>query len=195
VERQLKRIQSSAGVDAVLADGLEAGLLPSSVLDAPKGIALDTVGDLYVANTGGDAIVGLNVAQPSFSFGSVAVGSTSASQTIYLGNTGNSALTLSAAPALDPGDTTFTLGSGTCANGTTLAPESMCTVVVAFKPTTTATATGTITLTDNAGGGTQTISLSGTGTTSSVLFSSTGHGFGSLSDGQSATFGVKVTNN
>jgi YVTN family beta-propeller protein len=96
----------------------------------------------------------------SLSFGNQKTGTTSASKTITLTNTGTTALTLSTVSISG----NFALASGTtCAHGTTLAPSAPCLIKVTFTPTSKGSKSGTVTVSDNALRGTSTASLSGTG--------------------------------
>ena len=93
----------------------------------------------------------------SLTFAALAVGSTSASQSVTLSNTGNSTLHItSIATAGDFAQTT------NCSS--TLAANSSCTISVTFKPTAAGTRTGTLTVRDDStGGSSQSTSLTGTG--------------------------------
>ena len=151
------------------------------------GVALDLSGNIYAADTLGDQVVELNVSSPAAApgFPAISVGSTSASDdTTEVFNSGNATLSLSAAPALDFGDTNFgILGTGTCTNSATVTANESCTLVTDFTPQSGGVLTGTVTLTDNQLGytltattpnetasflasGTQTIALSGSTSTS-----------------------------
>src|SRR5215472_4488721 len=132
---------------------------------------------------------GLNVSPTSLTFGSQAVGTSSAAQYITLNNAGNATLTFSASFT---GDYAFA-GSGTC--GSSVAPGASCTISVKFTPTAAGTRTGTLTLTDNASGSPQKVALAGTGTTTSSLAPSitTQPANQAVTAGQSATFMVAAT--
>jgi sugar lactone lactonase YvrE len=152
-------------------------------LNAPKGLALDLAGNVYVADTAANRVLSLNVSSPpAVAFPSTAQGSTSASNTLTLTNSGNAALTFSATPSINSGNINFNvLASGTCINGTSVAAGAGgCTVVSNFTPQAMGPLTGTVTLTDSQLGftlntstsnetatfgasGTQSQALSGTG--------------------------------
>ena len=82
------------------------------------------------------------------------VGATSTAQNITVSNTGGLAATLGT-PAVT-GD--FLITANTC--GVTLAPDTGCTLAIAFQPTASGIRTGTLTISGSAG--TQTASLTGT---------------------------------
>jgi hypothetical protein len=105
----------------------------------------------------------VSLSATSLTFGSQAVGTSSAVRFTTLTNTGNATLTFSAVVS---GDFAFG-GVGTC--GSSVAAGASCTISVKFTPTTTGTRTGGVTLTDNAGNSPQTISLTGIGSTTSAV--------------------------
>ena len=150
------------------------------------GVALDLSGNIYAADMTDDQVIELKISSPATApgFPTTAPGATSASDdTTAVFNSGNATLSLSAAPALDSGDTNFgILGTGTCTNGATVTASQNCTLVTDFTPQSGGILSGTLTLTDNQLGytlaattpnqtasflasGTQTIALSGTGET------------------------------
>jgi len=96
----------------------------------------------------------------SLSFGNQKTGTTSASKTITLTNTGTTQLTLSTVSISG----NFALATGTtCAHNTALAANANCLIKVTFTPTSKGSKSGTVTVTDNALHGTSTAGLSGTG--------------------------------
>ncbi|TAN21483.1 MAG: choice-of-anchor D domain-containing protein [Acidobacteria bacterium] len=98
---------------------------------------------------------GVAITPSQLAFGSVTVGTPSAALGVTIGNSGSSALTVSAVTA--SGD--FSV-AGSCA---TIPVNGSCSLAVIFTPTATGARTGTLTITDNASSGTQTVPLSGTG--------------------------------
>ncbi len=98
----------------------------------------------------------ITLSPTSLTFGTVAVKTTSAAQTITLTNAGTVALTITKVAVSSQYAQT-----NTC--GTSVAGGANCTISVTFKPTTTGSHTGTVTITDNATGAPKTVSLTGTG--------------------------------
>jgi FG-GAP-like repeat/Abnormal spindle-like microcephaly-assoc'd, ASPM-SPD-2-Hydin/Divergent InlB B-repeat domain len=97
----------------------------------------------------------------SLSFGSVAVGTTSAAQTVMLTNVGTTTLTITSIAIT--GTNTGDFGqTHTCGNS--LAAGTSCTISVKFKPTAKGRRTAAVSVTDNAAGSPQKVTLSGTGT-------------------------------
>jgi hypothetical protein len=94
----------------------------------------------------------------SISFGSQAVGSTTAIKKATLANTGTATLNITRIATAAPFAQT-----NTC--GTTLKAGKNCTISVTFTPTKTGIVTGAVTITDNATNSPQTITLSGSGVT------------------------------
>jgi subtilase family serine protease len=96
----------------------------------------------------------------SLAFGNQAPGSSSASKSVTLTNSGTASLTLSS--IVLGGETDDFVLSKTC--GTSLAAGASCTLSVVFKPVSAGSKTGTVTITDTASSSTPPITLTGTGT-------------------------------
>ena len=80
---------SAYGTPSILLSG-------SNGLKNPRGIALDSHGNLYVADSGNNRVLELDLADaPSLSFPSTSLGSSSAPQSVVVGNAGNAQLTIS----------------------------------------------------------------------------------------------------
>lgn len=102
----------------------------------------------------------------SLTFAGQQVGTTSASQSVTLKNTGNATLTINSITA--NGDFAQT---NTC--GSTLAISASCTLSVTFTPTASGTRTGSVSISDNAIGSPQAVTLTGTGLAPVVTLSPT----------------------
>jgi Abnormal spindle-like microcephaly-assoc'd, ASPM-SPD-2-Hydin/Beta-propeller repeat len=102
----------------------------------------------------------------SLTFSSQTDGTTSATQTVTMTNSGTANLTIASIVA--SGD--FAQANN-C--GTSLSAGSGCMISVTFTPTAAGTRAGTLTITDNAGGSPQTVALSGGGQAVSVSTNST----------------------
>lgn len=102
----------------------------------------------------------VDAAPASLVFGDQLAGGTTASQTVTVSNPGTASLQFSEIAA----SSNFSVASGgTCATSGSVAPNSNCTVNVAFAPTVGGNLTGTLTLTDNGIGTPHKVALSGTG--------------------------------
>jgi hypothetical protein len=111
----------------------------------------------------GTGITPLSFSPTSLAFGSVAVGSSSASKSVTLTNNSSNVLSLSQSIS---GNYAIT-GSGTTC-GATLASNSTCKIAVIFTPTAKATIGGALTIVDGAAFSPQNVGLSGSGTGSVV---------------------------
>jgi YD repeat-containing protein len=124
-------------------------LLSDNASGSPQNVLLTGTGQ-------GFPIVSLS--PTSLTFGVRVLGITTASENVVLRNAGTKTLAISSIVA--SGD--FTIPANTC--GSSLAPQTSCTISVAFKPTAVGTRRGTLTINDDASGSPHTVSLSGTGT-------------------------------
>jgi hypothetical protein len=102
----------------------------------------------------------LSFSSTSLTFASQKVGTSSASQTVTVSNTGSSPVTFSSIAVTGQGASSFVFANTGC---TTLAPMATCTIHGHFSPTATGPISAAITVTDNATGSPQSIALSGTG--------------------------------
>jgi hypothetical protein len=100
----------------------------------------------------------------SESFPAIAVGQTSAPQTVTLTNVGSTALSITSISVAGTNPSDFT-ETNNC--GSSVAASGSCTLTFTFHPTATGTRSASVSITDNGGASPQTISLSGTGGTSS----------------------------
>lgn len=166
-----------------------------------KPTAAETVsGNITVTNTQGtNAVVavsgtglqaGISLTPSSANFGSVAVGSTN-SQTIQIGNTGNSVLTIT------QGSVT---GSGFSATGLTLPlsinPGQTSTFNAQYQPSAAGSASGSITIVSNAATSPSVLALTGTGATATQFLSLSTNtvSFGNVATGASSALPVTVVN-
>jgi hypothetical protein len=106
-------------------------------------------------------------------FGNVAVGTTSAAQTLTLHNAGTATLTGIAVAFAGP----YSRPGGTC--GTTLAAGGTCTITVVFHPTAIGPANGTATITASVAVTGSPVTLTGTGAAASATLTPTSHNYGS----------------
>jgi sugar lactone lactonase YvrE len=106
-----------------------------------------------------------SVSSTALDFGNVAIGTSSAVQTVILTNEGGATLNIA---SIATGSAVFT-DKTTC--GTTLASLASCTVSLTYTPSTTGGDQATLTLTDDSSSGTtQTVQLSGTGIRGTTVF-------------------------
>ena len=154
--------------------------------------ATNTPQTVSLSGTGTGTSGTVTISPTSLSFGSINVGSTTASQTATLKNGSASSITISGVSVTGTNAGDFVISSKTC--GSSLAAGASCSISVAFKPTANGSRAGTLTVSDSSSNSPQTVALSGTGgtTSGSVTVSPTSLGFastavGSTSAAQSAT--------
>ena len=148
---------AGSGAPGLAGDG---NLASNAEVDAPGGLALDSEGDLYVADSGNNA---LRVVSKGLDFPATAITSaTPVTHTIFLGS--NQSSTLSA-PTISPAETgiqqgpqgptqpqEFTVGklTGCTVDGVTVNPSgSICTVSITFLPGYPGMRTGALEMTAN----------------------------------------------
>jgi len=145
------------GVGSVLSTG-------SITLSSTGGLSLDASGNIFVADPVGGQVVELNISAPGSAVFPATLkpdtsGSHTSTETSYIYNDGNTALTLSAAPAVTDNSSSATNefsvdGNNGCRVSTSLAPAAACGLVLDFTPSSTAvvysSVTGNATISDNA---------------------------------------------
>jgi Cep192 domain 4 len=140
-----------------------------------------------LTGAGGPVSPAVTVTPGSLTFGSQALGTTSAGQSVTLANTGTAALSISGITA----SANFAQANN-C--GSSLAVGGNCKVTVTFSPSSATSYNGSLTITDNAGNSPQSVTLTGTGTSSSGNFSLTPSLTSlTLAPGHSSTFPLNVT--
>ena len=102
----------------------------------------------------------VKLAPTTLTFGSQAVNTTSAAQTITLTNVGSTSLNVTGISIIGTNAGDFSQ-TNTCGNS--VAAGTSCTISVTFKPSATGTRTGAVSITDNGGSSPQKVSLSGCG--------------------------------
>jgi hypothetical protein len=139
--------------------------------------------DFYVLIASGGTA---SVSAKSLTFGNVAAGTTSASTSVALKNSGSGPLSIgSIAVSGDYAETNNCAGS--------LAANSSCTVNVTFNPSVAATITGALSFSDSATTSPQLVKLTGTGVVP-LTFSPTSLALPSTAVGQTSSAAVTVTN-
>lgn len=161
-----------------------------SVIFTPTVMAAQP-GTLTIATSAGNQVVSLSgtgvegvpqVSPGSLTYATTMIGSSSASQTVTLSNTGNWVFTLTASPSVSgPYSITANNCSGSVGAG------ASCSMAVSYVPTASGTQTGTLSIPTSSG--TQTVSLSGTGQSSGhlVINGASDFNFGGVSYASGAT--------
>ena len=175
-------------------DGISATV---AELGYPIGIAVDAVGNVYIADQDNyrirmvafQATPQVTLSPMSLAFGGVTEGTTSTSQLVTLTNTSTTPLTISTIAVTGTNASSFVFGN-TC--GTSVAAGASCTIHGHFAPTTVGAQSASITITDSATGSPQTVSLTGTGADTTASLSATSLSYGIVEVGV-ATASQQVT--
>ncbi len=114
---------------------------------------------LTVSSTTGPVV---SLAPPSLQFGDQLIGTSSASQTVTLTNTGSATLTISSVSVTGANAADFPL-TNSCPSS--LAANASCTLTITFKPSLAGSESASLMISDNAPGSPQSVSLSGSGVT------------------------------
>ena len=120
-------------------------------------------------------------------------GTTTASQTATLLNTGNATLNISNITIAGSNPTDFAIATGANACGTTLAADASCSIYVTFTPASTASFSASLQVADNASGSPQSTTLNGTGTPPPSFTISSNSGAQTIQPGGTATYTITVT--
>lgn len=138
----------------------DQGAAPQAGLYGPYALALDSQGNLYVADMFHNRIRELFNSQATLTYPAVRVGRTSSAQSQTVENDGNANLEWT---ALTPDrNSAIDATASTCVVGTPVASGSTCTVAAQFSPQVTGSpVTGTIQLASNATNSPGTLTLSG----------------------------------
>ena len=180
----IRRIAGSSGSAGFSGDGGPATI---AQLNQPTSIALDSFGNVYIADFTNNRIRQVSAAAAPASFPDTVVGQTSATQAVTVSNIGNSDLSISGLTAT----TDFLVdSSGICSGLASLAIGANCSLALDFHPQQTGARTGYVTIASdalNVSGSTQHVALSGNGlqvTTATTLV---------LSTADTIAFGTPVT--
>src|SRR2546422_753380 len=128
---------------------VSAAFAPAVEGTAAGTLSISAAGSVYpgtLAGAGGAPGASVSVSPPSLSFGSVAVGITSAAQNVQVTNTGSVGMSVSSVTITGP----FAISQNSClASGTwngVMAPGTKCDLYVVFAPTVAGTAAGTLSI-------------------------------------------------
>lgn len=152
----------------------------------------------YIANpAAGTPTPAASLSPTTLSFTGQVIGTTSATMSATLRNSGTANLVLSSVALAGTGAGDFTR-TGSCAPALTLAPSQTCSIDVSFRPAVVGTRSATITVGHNASPSTSTLSLTGSGLaapTPAASLSATSLAFGNQTVGTTgAARPVTITN-
>ncbi|HET7029143.1 MAG TPA: choice-of-anchor D domain-containing protein [Candidatus Limnocylindrales bacterium] len=147
-----------------------------------------------LTGAGVPAVPGAHLDKTSLSFGSQAIGGTTASQTVTLSNTGTGSLSVNSASIVGSNAGDFRRVADSC-TGASVAAGSSCTVLVAFSPTARGARSATLRFTDDAANSPQDVALAGSGVAAEAQLSVTSIDFGNVEIGTtSAHRRLTITN-
>jgi len=173
--QRIRKVDASGNITTVAGNGTlgytgDGGPATSAEFYLPIGVALDSAGNLYIADQDNSRIRKVDVTTSALSFSTVSVGQTSSPQSLAVSDVGNAALNFTSLAA----SANFQLQSvgNNCATGTPLAIGATCALGVAFAPTIAGNpVTGALTVTDDAFNSPQIVNLSGNGIALTPTFS------------------------
>ena len=171
----VRRVDAGTGVIATVAGDGIAGLsgdgnaATSAELSYPLGVALDASGQIWIADSANNRIrqvaapAAVQLAPTQINFGDQSVGTSSASQSVTLTNTGGSPLGITSIAVTSQ----FSEADDCPVLPETLAAGDNCSISVTFSPSSVGSASGSLSINDNAYSSPQSVSLQGTGTNES----------------------------
>jgi sugar lactone lactonase YvrE len=201
---RVREINGASGVISTIAGNGGLSLPASGTLatlgglNAPRAVALDKNGNVFIAASGDNQIANIATGSISIAFGTVARGSAAPTQTIALQNFGNASLTLSGLALSSQSSFSLLTGqTSDCSATTVLAAGSTCNLRIGFTPVAGGPTNATITVTDNSfatTASTQVLTLTGTGVVvPSVVTVTAGNNQTAHPLGQFSALTVKVT--
>ncbi|HEY3971700.1 MAG TPA: choice-of-anchor D domain-containing protein [Candidatus Sulfotelmatobacter sp.] len=159
-----------------------AGALTFSIGDESLAMAVgdfngDGRADLVVSNADDDTVSillqapAVTLSNSSLSFGAENAGSSSASQSVVVTNSGSATLAIGSIAVGGVNSSQFSQTNNCPTSPSTLAAGANCTINVTFIPTVAGSDSANVTITDSAPGSPQTVSLLGAGIAASVVLS------------------------
>lgn len=189
---RIRMINGSGTITSIAGGGTlvgDAGPATSALLNAPYSVAFDNLGNLLIATFGDNRVRSVNAVSSELTYGSIALGTTSAGQNLTVTNTGGQNVTLSGIN-IPAGYMQTASGATDCTSTTSLAAGASCILQLAFAPSAAVAYPASATVISNAA--TISVVLSGTGvvgaTTTALSVSTT-----SPSVGNNVTFSAAVT--
>ncbi|HXW16835.1 MAG TPA: choice-of-anchor D domain-containing protein [Candidatus Acidoferrales bacterium] len=140
----------------------DGGPATSAELDGPSDAAVDSAGNLYIADTNNNVIRKVNVTSLALSFSSLNVDQSSVAQSVVVSDVGTAALNFSSIGVSTSNFELATVAGTNCAAGTPLAVGTDCNVGAEFVPQAPGSLSDAITFADDAFNTPQLVGLSGT---------------------------------
>jgi hypothetical protein len=164
----IREVNSISGTISTLAGtgstgyGGDGGSALGAFFSIPMGLAIDSSGSVYVADTGNNIIRRILPAAVGVSFPNTFIGLASPQQSTVIADTGTAPLTV-AALSMSAGFTQKASGGVDCSPSLAVAAGSSCTIATTFNPSTAGVTNGALSLSFAASVGPAVIPLSGTG--------------------------------
>ena len=156
----------------------------SGALTAALAIADNATGSPQkVTLSGAGTVPTASLSVATLAFSGTTVGTSAATKSITLNNTGGAPLTLTGITISGTGAASFSQ-TNTCSQG--VAAAGNCTITVTFSPQASGALSATVNVADNATGSPQKVTLTGTGTTPTASLSPTSVSFSGTAVGSSA---------
>jgi sugar lactone lactonase YvrE len=200
----IREINSATGTISTLAGtgstgyGGDGGSALGAFFSMPMGLAIDSSGSVYVADSGNNIVRRILPASAGMTFPKTFIGLASPQQFTAIANTGTAPVTV-AALGVSTAFAQKPSGRVDCSASLAIAAGSSCMVSLTFNPSTAGVTTGTLTLSFGTSVAPAMISLSGTGAGSSggqVTIAPASLNFGNESLGSTtAAQSVTLTNN
>jgi sugar lactone lactonase YvrE len=192
----LSQIVTTVAGSGIFGFGGDGGPANLALLANPSGLAVDALGNLFIADTfnnrvrkvSAPVVPFISFSAASIAFDSQVVGTTSTAKTVTVNNAGDAPLVITQIGILAPAGGASPDFAETDSCSTPLAVGGSCTINVTFTPSVAGDRTGTLVLTDNGAGSPQALPLAGTGTTSSIALSQTSLVFGNQGVGSTSPF-------
>ncbi|HKM82700.1 MAG TPA: C1 family peptidase, partial [Candidatus Acidoferrum sp.] len=174
--QRIRKVDTGGNISTVAGNGIagfagDGAAATAAELNQPAGVAVDSAGNLYVADQSNQCIRKVDVTRSMLSFGMTNVGQASSPQTIQISNVGTAPLNF-IAPSNSitafsfPSNFQSQIVGNDCVTGTALAVGATCSLGVAFAPAAPGgnPLTGTLTVNDDASNSQQAVGLTGSTT-------------------------------
>jgi hypothetical protein len=151
----IRKVEAASGtITTIAGNGAggyygDRGVSTAANLRSPSGLALDSAGNLYIADEANNVVRKVTFQSRVMGFGNTNIGLASPVQLVNVENIGNSALNFSAV-TVSPNFRQQPSGYLDCSASSRVPPGSNCTIGVAFVPATTSSLTGSVAVATNA---------------------------------------------
>ncbi|MGB6302633.1 MAG: Ig-like domain repeat protein [Acidobacteriaceae bacterium] len=194
---RVRKLNSQSGVlvtfagSAIVGDDDDGGPASAAALTTPTGVAVDSLGQLWVSDPGNITLRSVSYIVPTLNFGSQTLGAITAGQSDSLSNIGNQSLVIDQYPAPPaPADFILSPDANKCSVGN-LAAGNQCDISYAFEPTAVGVLTENAWILDNslnATGAKQAVTMTGNG----ISYSSLPTAIGVVVEPSTAVYGTPM---